>query len=263
MQSNQMLIKPSNRLQERALFRILLNLLASIASHGETVDDTTVQINLVRLLGLNENRLGLVTFLGGEDLVRFCGCDGEGPGDCCEFGFFDEGRMSEEADIDAFPFCQEADGVFRPKTIPNASNLLESLLFQPRDSLLNNRIDRLSRMRIIAPGAFRQPTHEIKALMTIQAHRITVKKVRNQGVVSIGSVLVGHQLRVLPDADHIRQEEDRGVFVDGLSRRLRDVGIDAADFDTFAGRLALVLHTNGAAGRWGVGSHCLSNILFW
>jgi hypothetical protein len=70
-----------------------------------------------------------VAFLGGEDLVGFCRGDGEGTGDCCEFGFFDEAasiwlvmcyldggwglrRMSEEADINAFSFCNETNGVF-------------------------------------------------------------------------------------------------------------------------------------------------------
>lgn len=90
MQSNQMLIKPSNSLQKGALLRILLMFFTSIASHRETVHDTTVKINLVWLLGLNEDRLGLVAFLGREDLVGFCGGDGEGAGNRCEFGFFDE-----------------------------------------------------------------------------------------------------------------------------------------------------------------------------
>jgi hypothetical protein len=85
-----MLIKPSNSLQERALLRILLDLLARVTSHRKAVNDTAVQIDLIRLLGLNEDLLGLVAFLGGEDLVGFCGCDGERAGNCCEFRFVDE-----------------------------------------------------------------------------------------------------------------------------------------------------------------------------
>lgn len=81
-ESNQMLIKPSNSLQESLLLRILLLLLAQIAANGETVNDTAVKVNLVWLLGLNEDGLGFVALLRGEDLVCFCGCDRQRAVDC-------------------------------------------------------------------------------------------------------------------------------------------------------------------------------------
>ena len=52
--------------------------------------NSTIQVNLVWLLGLNQDFFGLVTLLGGEDLVGFGGGDGEGSFDGAEFGFFDE-----------------------------------------------------------------------------------------------------------------------------------------------------------------------------
>jgi hypothetical protein len=52
--------------------------------------------------------------------------------------------------------------------------------------------------------------------------------------------LVGHELGVLPDANHIGQVEDRSVFVDCLSGRRGYVGFDAADFDEFAGGFTAV-----------------------
>jgi hypothetical protein len=39
------------------------------------------EVDLIRLLCFNEDCLGFVAFLGGEDLVCFCGGDGEGAGD--------------------------------------------------------------------------------------------------------------------------------------------------------------------------------------
>jgi hypothetical protein len=52
--------------------------------------NTREKVDLIRLLCLNEDYLALVAFLGREDLVCFCGGDGEGAGDGGEFGFFDE-----------------------------------------------------------------------------------------------------------------------------------------------------------------------------
>jgi hypothetical protein len=90
MQSNQMLIKPIHSLQERLLLRKLLDLHTQIAPNRKTMHYAREEVDLIRLFCLNEDCLGLVAFLGGEDLVCFCGGDGEGAGDGGEFGFFDE-----------------------------------------------------------------------------------------------------------------------------------------------------------------------------
>jgi hypothetical protein len=89
-QSNQMLIKPSNSLQERLLLRILLYLLACIASQREAMRNSTVKVDLVWLLGGYEDLFGLVALLGREDGVGFCGGDGDGTVNGAELGFFDE-----------------------------------------------------------------------------------------------------------------------------------------------------------------------------
>jgi hypothetical protein len=86
----------------------------------------------------------------------------------------------------------------------------------------------------------RQPRREIKICMPVKCQLITVKQIRDQGVVSVGGELVRHQFRVLPDADYVGEKQDRDVFVDGLSGWLRDVGFDIADFDGFAGWFAAV-----------------------
>jgi hypothetical protein len=138
-------------------------------------------------------------------------------------------------------------------------------------------------MRVIPARPLREPTLEVKVRRSVQAQCITVKQIRDECIVSISGELVGHQLRVLPDADYVGEKEDRGFFVDGLACGLGDVGFDVADFDGFAGWLAavvfvspifyqllrlqrrprerrhlLVLHTNGAASRRGIGCHFLS-----
>jgi hypothetical protein len=74
-----MFIKPSNSLNERLLLSILLVLLAHVATNRETMNDTAVEIDLIRLLGIDEDCFGFVTLLGGEDLVGFGGRDRERP----------------------------------------------------------------------------------------------------------------------------------------------------------------------------------------
>jgi hypothetical protein len=57
MHLDQPLVKPGNGLQEGLLLCKLLNLLRGVASHTESVDNTTEQVDLVRLLGLDEDSL--------------------------------------------------------------------------------------------------------------------------------------------------------------------------------------------------------------
>lgn len=95
-------------------------------------------------------------------------------------------------------------------------------------------------MGIIAPGALRQPSHQIKPRRTIQTQWIAIEQVRDESVVAISGVLIGHQLRVLPDPDNVGEEEDSSVLVDGLAGGFGYVGFDAANFDGFAGWLAPV-----------------------
>ena len=74
-----MLIKPSDSLNERLLLSILLVLLSHVASNREPMSYTAVEIDLIRLLGLDEDCFRFVTLLGGEDLVGFGGGDRERP----------------------------------------------------------------------------------------------------------------------------------------------------------------------------------------
>ena len=70
--SLEVLVEPGTGLQERALHGEPLLLDALVAAHREPVRHPTVQVDLVRLLDGLEDLLGLVPFLGREDLVGFC-----------------------------------------------------------------------------------------------------------------------------------------------------------------------------------------------
>ena len=85
-------------------------------------------------------------------------------------------------------------------------------------------------MRIVAISSLCQPLHKVKSLGRVQADGVAIEQVRHEGVVSIGSELIGHQLAVLPDANYVWQVENRGILVHSLALGLCDVGFDAADF---------------------------------
>ena len=74
-----MLVKPSNSLNERLLLSILLVLLGHVASNRETMNDTAVEIDLIRLLGLDEDCFRLMALLSGKDLIGFGGSDRKRP----------------------------------------------------------------------------------------------------------------------------------------------------------------------------------------
>ena len=68
----QVLVEPVNSLAKRLFLGELVVLVAEIRANGEPVSDTAVQVDLPVLAGLDEDFLGLVTKLCGEDLIDFC-----------------------------------------------------------------------------------------------------------------------------------------------------------------------------------------------
>lgn len=70
--SGQVLIEPVDGLTEGLLLSPFLLGVFWITAHGKSVADTAEQIDLPRLLSLDENILGFVTERGGEDFVDLC-----------------------------------------------------------------------------------------------------------------------------------------------------------------------------------------------
>lgn len=67
----QVLVEPHNSLAEGLLLGELEVRVAQVGTDGETVSDTAVEVDLPGLGSLDKGVLGLVTELGGEDLVDF------------------------------------------------------------------------------------------------------------------------------------------------------------------------------------------------
>lgn len=89
------------------------------------------------------------------------------------------------------------------------------------------------------------PTHEIEIRRPIDLHGIPIELIKHESVVSIGSKLIGYQLTVLPDANHVGQEKNGGFFVDGLAARFGNVGFyvtKGGQFSSwFAARIGLLV----------------------
>lgn len=68
---SQVLLEPRNGLGESLLLRILDLDLVQITADSEAVFDAAEQIDLPGLTDLDEDSLGFVTQLGGEDVVGF------------------------------------------------------------------------------------------------------------------------------------------------------------------------------------------------
>lgn len=67
----QVLVEPRHGLAESLLLGELEVLVAQVGAHGESVGDAAEEVDLPGLGGLDQDALGLVAELGGEDLVDF------------------------------------------------------------------------------------------------------------------------------------------------------------------------------------------------
>ena len=102
MDSEQPRVEPGDGLQEGLLLGPALVLLARVAADREAMHDATVQVDLVRLAALGQDLLGLVALLGGEDLVRLGGGDGQRRLEALQLLLVDERGVGEEAALDVW-----------------------------------------------------------------------------------------------------------------------------------------------------------------
>lgn len=131
------------------------------------------------------------------------------------------------------------------KAVPHRAELLDALLLlQVLDRRLGDGVDGRGRVGVVAGRAPRHPRHEVEVAGAVQRDRVPVEQVDDQRRVPVGRELVGDQLAVLPDPDHVRQDQDRRPVV--LRRRVRlrcrEVRVPlAADFEGRADRCASVV----------------------
>lgn len=96
-----MLVKPLHSLVEGLLLGESHNLVVGVTTDSETVLDAREQIDLEGLSRLDEDLLGSVAEIGGENLVGLRGGDGERAADGAELVLLDERGVGDVADADA------------------------------------------------------------------------------------------------------------------------------------------------------------------
>lgn len=135
------------------------------------------------------------------------------------------------------------------KAVPQRANLGEPLVLQVLERQLDDRIHVREGMRVLAIAALVKPLHEVEVgRPPIQRQRVAVEDVDDECGVAVGGKLIRHQLGVLPDADHVRDVQQRCAVVLYAAFGLRDVGFVRPGFEGRAGGLA------PGGGGWGRGS---------
>jgi len=99
------------------------------------------------------------------------------------------------------------------------------LLLQILDGGLDDRVDSLDRVRVLAIRAMVEPLHEIETFRSVERQGISVEHVDDDGVVAVGGELVGNELAVEPDADDIGDEDQADALVALVRWRYSQVGI--------------------------------------
>jgi len=201
-----MLVKPEYRLQEGLFLGILGNRIGDVGSDCEAVNHARVEIDLVHGLHLFQNSFGFVAFLLWEDLVRLyeaplavfgsgffrrltCCCDGQWTLDSLDLLSGNETWMSKVSSIN-HALLHESNNVFRTKAVSHSADTLATVLLPHLGN--GNFGDLVNTLR----GVLRTPGHKVKALWPIQLHGISIKLIRHQDKIAIGSKLVGDKLGV-------------------------------------------------------------------
>lgn len=84
------------------------------------------------------------------------------------------------------------------------------LRLEPLQSLGDDGVDSLGSVRVLAVRALLQPLHDVDLARRepVLWELVAVEEVGNDAEVSVGSVLVGNQLAVGPDAEDVGKVED-------------------------------------------------------
>lgn len=239
--------------------------------------DLRVEVDLVRVAAVLQEDLGLVAALGGEDLVRLGGGDGHRALEALELLLVDERRMGHVADRDggvvtgdvlrgkknppmsvrgvSEQVCYEREvscTYLGAKAVTGGAQLLDTLLLlEVLDGLLDDGVDMLFGVGVVAGAALGEPGHEVKVGGAVEVERVPVEDVDDEGQVAVGGELVGHQLAVLPDADDVGDVQDAGILVRLLALGHGQVAGVLADLDVLSGGRASVVLVSVMASQVG------------
>ncbi len=93
------------------------------------------------------------------------------------------------------------------KAITHGAQLLDALIgLEPFDSFDNDGVNVFLGVRVVAVRALFEPREDFETLRWIQADRVAIEEVDDEGQIAVLGKLVGNQLAVLPDANYIRKQ---------------------------------------------------------
>jgi hypothetical protein len=123
------------------------------------------------------------------------------------------------------------------KAVADAADLGDAvLLLEDLDGLLDDGVDVLLGMGVLAVRALCEPVHDVHVTKAGWGDGVAVEEIGHQGQVAVGSELVGNELRVAPDADSVGQQENGRVLVRLALCRRGYIGVVLAHLGPRAGR---------------------------
>jgi len=212
------------------------------------MSDTAVEVDLPGLAGFDEGVLGLVTKLGGEDLVNFCrhvsyrregkraqraqvkhtrSSNGQRTSDTTELLMGDERGVSSVANV-KLAILQKAANVFATEAVANTSHTLNTqFLSEVLDRALNNGVDTTG----LVVG---EPLGEVDlaGLHVADLDGVAVEEVGEDGQVAIVGELVGKELAVDEETEDIGEDDD-GLVRILVVLRVGDIGVDCTFLDQY------------------------------
>lgn len=138
------------------------------------------------------------------------------------------------------------------EAVAQGADLGEALVLEVLEGELDDGVDGLLGVGVLAVRAASEPLHEVEVGGAVEREGVAVEDVDDEGVVAVGGEVVGHQLAVLPDADDVWDVQQRHAVV-LLALGLGDVGVVLADLGLGAGGLTAV----GGGGERALVSHVL------
>lgn len=220
---------------KRLFFGKAADLFGVISTQSKAMLDLTVKTHLVRKPLFGQNLLAQMPLLGREDVVFLSCSHGEGSLETLQLSFLYKRWMGDESHFDIWRMsndilavCQlsgdHLTGVPHEGSTSSTNLSAEAIssgsngrgtfhLFQIFDCRLDDGIDSIAGMRVVARGSSLKPRKEVEIVRTIESQGISIEDVNDQSCVAVTGVLVGNQLAILPDTDDIGEKKKGDIVV--------------------------------------------------
>lgn len=108
-------------------------------------------------------------------------------------------------------------------------------------------------MWVVAAGALGEPGHKVEVGGAVELEGVAVKGVEEQSQVAVGGELISDELAVLPNANHVGEQQDSDALVLLVGGRGCEVGVVlAGDPDCLASGVAPSVALSAVSGRPGL-----------